>query len=259
MFKLKNKDISYLFGFIQTDGHLESSSRNRGKLRIEVKSEDRYLLEKFQEIIPYKSTISDRTRNTNYSKNYSSSCLSVYNKEFRDIINKWGIPYGKKSNLISLPKEDYSKIDYFRGIIDGDGSLGITKNNIPFLSLTTASKDIFNAWIEFIIQYINKNKINQRNKRDNIYNICIYKEDAQILSKVLYYKNCLCLKRKYDNSLEIENWIRPINMIISPKKSWDREQDIYILNHNIEDSMNELKRTKSSIETRLWRIKKGGL
>jgi hypothetical protein len=162
----------------------------------------------------------------------------------------------KNQKTINLPTEDYSKIDYFRGIIDGDGSLGITKNDIPFLSLVTDSKNIYEAWVDFISEYINKDKVIQRNRRDNIYNICVYKEDAQILSSVLYYKECLCLKRKYHSALEIDKWVRPESMIISPKKSWNKEQDIYILNHSVEDSINYLNRTKSSIETRLWRINK---
>jgi hypothetical protein len=257
-FNLNNPNISYLFGLMQTDGSLGASSRNRGKLQIELQYTDKELLENLQKIIPYNSNISTRIRNTNFKQNYKSCILSIYNKEFRNIINKWGIPYGKKSSQIKPPTEEYLQVDYFRGIIDGDGSLGMTNKNFPFISLITASEFLATAWINFIQQYTGKKKQSERNKRDNVYNICITKEDAQIISEILYYKNCLCMSRKHEKALLVSQWIRPNNMKKNDfiKKRWTTEEDIYILNHNLEDSMIKLHRTKKSIDIRLWRLKK---
>jgi len=39
---------AYMFGFIQADGHLYQTTRNRGKLQIELKESDGCILEKSQ-------------------------------------------------------------------------------------------------------------------------------------------------------------------------------------------------------------------
>lgn len=40
-----------------------------------------------------------------------------------------GMTYGKKSDIITIPIISFSEIDYWRGMIDGDGSLGFTKED----------------------------------------------------------------------------------------------------------------------------------
>ena len=41
-------------------------------------------------------------------------------------------------------------------------------------------------------------------------------------------------------------------------KKWDKEQDEFISNNSIEDSIIKLNRTEKSIKTRLWRLNKKG-
>lgn len=255
-FDLAQPSFSYLFGFIQTDGHLQQNTRNRGRLSIEISERDIDILYKFQNLIlPIYSSISTRTRNTNFKNNYSSSIWTVFDLTFRTLINNLGIPYGKKSNLISIPQISFSEIDYFRGIIDGDGSLGFAKG-IPFLSLVTASKNLANEYEIFISKLIHKHKKLTPNKRDGIYNICIFSEDAQIVIKKLYYKDCLCLDRKYKLANEVLLWKRPLTMRknLLPKKIWTKEEDKIISTFPIEVASKELNRTHSSIKTRLYRL-----
>ena len=61
------RNIDYIFGILVTDGSIELSSRNRGKVRLEVKYEDRDIVYKLQERIEG-STVTERTRDTNFKK-----------------------------------------------------------------------------------------------------------------------------------------------------------------------------------------------
>lgn len=82
-------------------------------------------------------------------------------------------------------------------------------------------------------------------------------EDAQKVCKNLYYNNCLCINRKLEKVEEILKWNRPKDMRkVNKRKKWDDEQDNFIMNHTIEESMEKLDRTKSSIKTRLYRLRK---
>lgn len=212
LFDLKVPEYSYMIGFIQADGHLRSDTRNRGKLYIELSERDEYILEKFKELIPVNSTISKRSRKTNFINMCTTATLTVCFKEFRDTINYYGVPYGKKSDIIEPPKQEFSEMDYWRGIIDADGSLGYTGHGFPFLSLVTASENLKIAFCEFIYKYTGFEFNLNRNKRDNVYNIVISKEKCQKIVSMLYYKDCLSLPRKYDSSKEILNWVRPLKM-----------------------------------------------
>jgi hypothetical protein len=254
---LENPSYAYLFGFIQTDGHLYNHTRNRGKLSIEVSKRDEDILWAFKSLIPFNSFITERVRKTNFSSNYTSVIWRVYDKRFRDYLESWGLPSGSKSDLIKAPSCKFSKIDYFRGLIDGDGSLGLTSKGFPFLSLVTSSSLITVEYIELINQITGKAKTSSRNARDGIYNIAVYKEDAQTLARKLYYDGCLALARKLIKANELLSWSRPADMKrVNNRKFWTPEEDQFITTNSVECSMKVLGRSRNSIELRLWRLSK---
>lgn len=253
---LENPFYSYLFGLIQTDGHLYQNSRNRGRLSIELGKRDEELLLELQKRLPFNSTISYRTRTTNFSDNYVSVIWNVFDKRFRDFLTENGVPSGRKSNIVSKPVGKYSKVDYFRGLIDGDGSLGLTANGFPFLSLITASSEIANDYLIFLNSVTNKEKTATQNKRDNVFNIAVYKEDAQKVVQILYYENCLALPRKLQKTTEVLGWQRPATMKrVENRKRWTASEDNFILSNSIKEAMIQLDRSQNSIEMRLWRLK----
>jgi len=254
---LENPFYAYLFGFAQTDGHLYEQSRNRGKLRIEIGEKDAEILERFQKLLPFNSSINRRVCTTNFGVNYESVIWTVCDKRFRDCLKDWGFPAGKKSEIIKPPCASYSPSDYFRGLLDGDGSIGLTAHGFPFVSLVTSSPQIVGEYLNFIKRVTGKLKTSLPNSRDKIHNIAIYKEDAQALVKHIYYKNCLALPRKKRKAEEVLAWRRPSTMKKVPnRKLWTIEEDNYISVNLIEVSMKALERSRNSIEMRLWRLKK---
>jgi len=253
---MENPFYAYLFGLIQTDGHLYQNSRNRGRLSIELGKRDEKLLLELQKRLPFHSSVSERIRKTNFSDEYISVIWNVFDKRFRDFLIENGIPSGRKSEIISTPVCKYSEIDYFRGLIDGDGSLGLTSKGFPFLSFITASSEIAKVYLAFLKAITGKEKTSAKNKRDNVFNIAVYKEDAQKIVKILYYENCLALPRKIQKSKDVLNWQRPTTMKrIENKKRWTQAEDKFILSNSIKDAMKKLDRSQNSIEMPLWRLK----
>ena len=250
---LNNSKHAYFIGFAQADGSLYEETRNRGVFKIELQYGDKHILKEFSKLLDCNFSIRDRIRDTNFKEKYHSCILKVYDKHFRDEINKY-IPYGKKSNCINMP-HGIKRNDYFRGIIDGDGSIGFTSKKIPFVSLVTDSEFLAKEFINYIKDITGKEKTTSRNLRDNVFNICILKEDAQKLVKDMYYDGCLSLHRKYNKVENILKWKRPYDMKIVTSKKWDKFQDEYILTHSIKDSMIKLNRSRSSISCRLARLK----
>lgn len=246
-----------MFGFFQADGHLSQDTRDRGKFRIELGKRDEHILHDFQKLIPEYSSITYRTRDTNFKDDYESCILTIYDLSFRDLLCSMGVPYGAKSELIKPPINSYSRIDYIRGLIDGNGSMGLTAKGLPFISLTTYSDFTAADYKEFILEHTGMVNNTNRNKRDNIYNINMRNEDAQKLCIVLYPPGCLCLKRKFEEVQKLLLWKRPNNWRNkSIQKGWTEDQDNYIKRHTVQESMNFLKRTEQSVKLRLWRLNK---
>lgn len=258
MIDLLIPEHSYFFGFVQADGHLRKGTRNRGTLSIEINKRDKELLIKFQELMNFtKSYLYDRTRKTNFKEVYNSCCLKFHDLKFRTSLNDLGLSYGKKSKTVSPPEKQHCKIDYIRGLVDGDGAVGYTKKDNPFITLCTSSENIATYFMDFCNEVCYHNRKINRNKRDGAFCPVFFKEDAQMIVDKLYYDGCLSLKRKYDISRKILLWTRPKGMRKKYRsKKWDDEQDQYILNHTLEESCLFLSRTISSIKTRIWRLNK---
>lgn len=245
---------SYLFGLILTDGNLYFNTRNRGKVQIELSYDDKDIIEKIQKHFYYKSYINTRNRDTNFIKNYKSIIWSCHQQEFREELLKLGIPKNNKSELANVPLVKYNKNAFWRGVIDGDGSIGITKNNEPFISLVIVSEQLAQKYLMFLKDEFNIVKIVNRNKRDNVYNITVKNEDAINLGNYIYKNSTIYMDRKYKKYSEFKKWKRTKKKINA--KTWTDEEDNFILNNNVEKSMKTLNRTESSIKTRLWRLKK---
>ena len=257
-FNLQDPKYAYMFGFIQGDGSLyKHKTRNRGMLTIEINKRDKYILKKFKKLIPYNSVIYERTRNTNFKKECTYAGLRIWDLEFRTIINELGIPYGKKSNIIKIPDCKFSEIDYFRGLIDADGSVGITKTNLPFVSLTVSSKNIVDAFIDLIEKITGYRKTTSRNERDQVFNIVIFRENAQLIVSQLYYDGCLSLPRKMKKAKKVLKWERPKDLKkrdMTKVKRWTREEEDYIIEHTIDESMEKLGRSEKSVKMKLWKV-----
>ena len=243
-------------GFINADGHLYETKRNRGKLSIELRREDRPLLEELGKISGQSYSIYDRERDTNYKKNYKSSILCIFDLVFRKFIKTLGMVAGKKDRTIK-PPEDIIISDYIRGYIDGNGSVGFTAKNVPIISVTTNSDFIKELILKHIQKITGKHKDINRNKRDGVYNIALTAEDAVAYVTSLYNNSTIALERKKTKALKVMSWKRPSYIRRVPnKKFWTTEQDNFILSHNMEESCKKLDRSFRSVQLRLWRLKK---
>jgi len=204
MEKLSLEQTSYLIGFLHSDGHLYETTRNRGKVSIELNIKDIDILYKIQSLIGGK--IKERKRTTNFG--YNHSCiLEIHSLEIRNFLKKKGLMVGKKSDIVSIPKKLSIK-HYLRGYVDGDGSIGLTGSNEPFISIVTRSEVLKNQILQYLFKKFQLIKNLNRNQRDNIYNITIKNENALKFSKILYNKSSIYMNRKYNSYIKISQWKR---------------------------------------------------
>jgi hypothetical protein len=244
-------EYAYMFGFLQADGHLSQQSRQRGRLTVEINARDISLLRKFQKLTPYNSSISERTRTTNFAENSHTAVWTLCSLEARTKLNELGLPYGRKSKTIAPPPGKFSGRDYLRGVIDADGSVGYSQS-YPFISLTTASTPVMAYMCSYAEALTGTERRLQRNQRDSIYNIMYITEAAQSLVTHLYYPGCLALTRKQTAAASVAAWTRPAGSKPRPPRiQWTQEMDRTLLAApTIADAATELGYSRSACQVR---------
>lgn len=258
-FDLTVPEHAYLFGFLQSDGHMSQETRNRGKVRVEINADDAPILKEFQRIIQAPSSLRFRERDTNFKDGHRSAVWSMCDQDLRATFHDLGLPYGRKSKTVAPPSTTFSKPDYFRGLLDGDGSLGLTGEGFPFLAWCTSSRVMAEAIEVFLFGITGKRKDVNPNTRDGSYNVAVWKEDAQAVARLLYYEGCLALPRKASSAQGVVAWVRPETMrrVTWERRRWTPEDDEVVLTMDTDEAVQLLGRTATSVRTRRWRLTQG--
>ncbi|MFG2728972.1 LAGLIDADG family homing endonuclease [Streptomyces canus] len=250
-------EYAYMFGFLQADGHLYQGTGQKGRLTVELNIRDIDLLYRFKYLTPHNSSVTERTRSTNFAENSHSAVWTLCSLEARTKLNELGLPYGRKSRTIAPPHDTFSRRDYLRGLIDADGSIGYAGQRLPFVSLTTSSTAIADFLCLYAREIAGAERVINRNTRDEVYNITYDKEAAQALAADLYYPGCLALGRKQVKADAVASWIRPFDMrIVHSRRVWTAQEDHVLLQAtDVVAVAEKLGRTENSCRLRLWRLR----
>ncbi|MFE1751038.1 LAGLIDADG family homing endonuclease [Streptomyces anandii] len=226
---------------------------------MEINAQDIDLLREFRKLTPYYSSVTERTRSTNFAQTSHTAVWTVCSLEARTRLNELGLPYGHKSTAISPPCVEFSRRDYLRGLIDADGSVGYTSRGLPFVSLTTASTAAGAYLCDYAKEVTGVQRAVTRNTRDGIYNILYTMEAGQRLAADLYYPGSLSLARKQVAADSLAVWGRPPGMRVAhTRRRWNETEDRILLKINSPTAAAErLGRTVQSCSLRLWRLRSG--
>lgn len=211
---IDSSEKAYWLGFIYTDGYVTEKTNRFG---IELNIRDYKHLQCFLDCIDSNMLIRTRERKNKFENqrtNILQSCsILINNKQLHDDLIKLGV-FPNKSLTISFPNVELLPkeyiFDFLRGVIDGDGSIGLynTSNGFkkPHISLISGS-EIFIYQIQFLLK---EYKINLSvNHRENIYRLMTEKQDTVFSLLNLLYRNSTSnsrLERKYNNFLKICNY-----------------------------------------------------
>jgi len=249
---------AYFLGLLATDGTIYESSRNRGRVSFELKASDAPVLRSLAEIVPYRSHFRYRCRDTNFARVYESAILTFHDLRFRRELSALGYVSGKKSQTTTVPRCEYDEIGFWRGVVDGDGSLGITGIDRPFVSLVTASQQLRDAYVEFVTRVAGTRPDPKRNARDRVFNIVVFDEPAQVLARRLYAEASIAIPRKAYAARVVQSWERPNNRkrVDFERRRWTPEEDRRVL-ESLPQALvaAELGRTVNSISIRRWRLR----
>src|SRR4051812_17549566 len=95
----------------------------------------------------------------------------------------------------------------------------------------------------------------RRNARDQVFNLAVFKEEAQCLVETVYYPGCLALPRKAARAKDILEWRRPDGVRKVLRRTWSASEDDFILTNSPAVSARHLDRSIASVKARLWRLR----
>ena len=204
-----NNNFAYIIGVIATDGNLSSDLRH-----IIITSKDNEMVTNCKKYLKLTNKISKTARGGSKDKKYYM--LQFGDKNFFEFLLKLGLT-PRKSKIMSelqIPRKYFA--DFFRGCIDGDGSISISKHKESKhpqykIRLCSASNN-FLIWILSSCKNffgVTGGSISKTNK-SSVYTLTFAKNDGLKILKMIYLKNVLCLSRKKKIALKIlgewRNW-----------------------------------------------------
>ncbi len=250
-------DHAYFLGLLATDGTIRESDRNRGRISFELAERDAQLLAMLAKRIPYHATFQQRLRATNFRAEYRSTVLSFHDRRFREELAVLGYAAGPKALTAAPPIGPFDSTGFWRGVVDGDGSLGITSLGKPFVSLVTASEALRTGFVDLIRTLVEVAPNPMRNTRDGVFNITAWNEDAQEIVRALYLPGVIAIERKRVATGAILAWSRPDNWPRAYRaKRWSPDEDAVVLGEGTQHAIAErLGRTVQSVNLRRWRLR----
>lgn len=173
---------AYIVGLLQADG---SNQRGRGIVCITLKRSDSGLL----------SAVADEMGASRplCSDGHGNPKLMIQNRALSDGLARWGVVSPKTHTAATHPDLLRDR-DYWRGLVDGDGSLCVDAGGRRLLSLVGAEA-ICGEFLSFARGHGAGLRVNVRPHR-RIFSVHLSGREAETVARVLYADAGLALARK---------------------------------------------------------------
>jgi hypothetical protein len=139
--KINSPEKAYILGLIMTDGYIIKDYTGFG---IQLTKNDGYLLEKIASIIGARQGVTEiicDTKRKTMPNTKDMTRLTVHNRKIAEDLKLLGVTRRKSKTLAyndCVPKKYLSH--FFRGLVDGDGSIGKDSRGYYWMTLASASK-----------------------------------------------------------------------------------------------------------------------
>lgn len=191
-----NEEKAYWIGFIMADGCICKSYKKYNILEIGLQARDVGHVIKLQKFLKTDKPIV-------YNKRPNSYTLSVNSDQIAKDLNYYGITPRKSLTAQAKNIDGEYERDFWRGIIDGDGSLHISQQK-PNFNLV-GSNDICNSFKNFLL----KNEVNTSAKISEKANVYYFSTGGTYLvmdiCDLLYKSANIYLDRKYNFATNLIN------------------------------------------------------
>jgi len=139
-FKNDSPERNYWLGFLTADGCVLDNSHLSQNPQIQLTLADQMHVVAFKEFTKSEAKICEPRK--------GHASLTIRSKELAELLYEYHI-VPRKSLKERAPDSLKMDSDYWRGVIDGDGCLGVNKRGFPRLELV-GSKDLCEGFLSFV-------------------------------------------------------------------------------------------------------------
>jgi transposase len=199
--KIDSHDKAYILGLIYTDGYVY---RDYAGFCIQLTENDGYLLEKIAGKIGDGCSVIHINCDSK-RKSMKNVCdmtrLGVYSKIIGEQVKNLGVVKRKTYDLL-IPENTIPQkfiYSFFRGVVDGDGSIGVPPNRTIWLRISTKSERFADCLCQLIPDGLKKYKY--QTKYGDMFYLSLNggnKNTIKVLKKMYKNKGDLYLQRKFD-------------------------------------------------------------
>ncbi|HEX8069972.1 MAG TPA: hypothetical protein VF546_08475 [Pyrinomonadaceae bacterium] len=186
-FEALTEEAAYWVGFIMADGCISCDrTPDCRRLRINLKTTDAEHLQRLRSFLQYEGPVATRD-------NGRYCALEVNSARLVSSLKQYGV-IEKKSRRASVIHLD-TNLHFWRGMIDGDGTLYLSKNMYPAISLCGSEVILsqFVAYVKSVFPFMTKLSIR---KRASIKQVAVAGKKAITLTHHFYGDCSIALERK---------------------------------------------------------------
>lgn len=229
-FSVATPEALYWSGFLMADG----SVRPPGAVSLTLAAIDVDHVVKFKEFVKTECDVTLSDHVTNYTpagQVTKVAGLLVYSKQIFSDLLAYGICPKKSANEDPTPLAWHSR-DFWRGMVDGDGTVAVYKTKTgreyPWIKIS-GSRKLVDCWNLFALQNgLRPSNPNQCKKSPLIWSAYYNGAPAQKIISLLYSNACVSLDRKQAVALKCLEW-SPRVRGLACRISADTEREIVSL------------------------------
>ena len=189
---------AYWVGFMAADGcvHVPPKGRGQPQISLQLQEQDEAHVRKFGDFC--KSTYPVR-----HVVCPSSWKMSISSSELADVLASLNV-LPRKSAIVTAPKRLCNSRHYWRGVIDGDGTISQNARRVSLLSMSLEFVEQFSSFVKSLIprrtdRYGNivETVINIHKTSRGYYVVSLYADLAERVIRLLYSNTSVYLDRKY--------------------------------------------------------------
>jgi hypothetical protein len=202
-FDVLTDDVAYWCGVMITDGCIHEGNRtNAAALSLRISAKDAGHLEQFKRFLG--STHPVRTfQPKRYKNSFNSglaSVLKIRSNRLCDGLRNLGITERKTRSAVAHDSLA-SNPHFWRGCIDGDGSVFLAKQKYPCISLCGGSLALMNQYRDFVLRLCPECKATIRPMNNTIWSIAVNGSvNAVAVIAELYGRGGVSLARKQEKA-----------------------------------------------------------
>ncbi len=206
MFTTVNRESAYWMGWLFTDGCVSQDDYGAPTVGMNIQAGDKGHVEKFRDFLKSTHAITHCAAKDSVLKNGQvihggpSVTFRVRSEQIVSDLNRHGMDW-KKTNRDYINPELVSSPDFWRGCVDGDGSIGLLQNRYPTVELA-GNMPLLTHFQRFLTDN-NFYTLNIGKTASGIFRTNACGGTAYELLDLLYSHGGPALKRKYERAQEL--------------------------------------------------------